>query len=127
MELLPLKLSHSLFQSYEESFLAGLLLTLAIEVPLAWFLVRRVLKHSAVSTSTIVFASLLASSLTLPYLWFVIERMLDPAYSTYVGELLVVLVEALVYYQLTSLWWREALGLSLIVNAVSWAAGMFIL
>jgi hypothetical protein len=123
------------------AYLPYLALTLAIEVPLVgWLLYRRCgLLRSAL-------AGVLASGVTHPLLWFVWPRIVSPyRYFWYVlsGESMVVLVEAAVYFLLVflpdfgaapaasgrpSLWRRlgKALGLSLLVNAVSFGVGMLV-
>jgi hypothetical protein len=110
--------------SYEQDFLISLLITLAIEIPVAIVIIRFLYKHKDIRIPAIVFTGLLATSLTLPYLWFIL-----PIYNfnknVYVilGEILVMIVEAIIYKQLLKIKWSEAIITSLLANLSSVTLG----
>jgi hypothetical protein len=114
-------------QSYERRFLIALLLTWLIEIPILFLLVRLVFKLHQVSAWRILLSGLLASALTLPYLWFLLPSILATASGIYLGEVLVFLVEALLYRWLLGLSYPKALILSFTANAVSFLLGLFLL
>ena len=114
-------------QSYERRFLLALLLTWLIEIPILFILARYVFKVRDVSTWRILGSGLLASALTLPYLWFLLPSILTTASGIYLGEVLVFLVEALLYRWLLGLSYPKALLLSFAVNTLSFLLGLFLL
>ena len=114
-------------QTYEQRFLIALLLTWLIEIPVLFILARFVFKVRQVSVWRILGSGLLASALTLPYLWFLLPSILTTASGIYLGEVLVFLVEALLYHRLLSLSYPKALLLSFAVNTLSFLLGLFLL
>lgn len=112
---------------YEQKFLFSLLLTLAVEIPTAIVLVRFFYKQKEIKISRIIFAGLVASALTLPYFWFVLPFYISSR-STYIffGESIIVLVEALMYYQCLQLKFSRAFVVSLIANIASILLGWFL-
>jgi hypothetical protein len=113
--------------SYEEDFLFALLLTLVIEIPLVFIVLRYLYKKSGLKVSQIIFISALASILTLPYLWFVFPAfVLYQRYYIFFGELLVVFAEAIIYWRLFKIKLWEAFILSLIANAGSFFLGRLV-
>jgi hypothetical protein len=114
-------------QTYEQRFLIALLLTWLIEIPILFVLARYVFKVRQVSIWRILGSGLLASALTLPYLWFLLPSILTTASGIYLGEVLVFLVEALLYHWLLSLSYPKALVLSFTVNTLSFLLGLFLL
>jgi hypothetical protein len=119
--------SASVFQSYEQRFLLALLLTWLIEIPTVLFLAYTVFKLRQISFWRILFSGLLASALTLPYLWFVLPSILTTISGIYLGEVLVFLVEALLYHWLLGLSYPKALVLSFTANTLSFLLGLFLL
>ena len=111
---------------YEQTFLFSLFLTLAIEIPVVLFILR-FLRKDKIKITKLIFVAFLASALTLPYFWFILPFYL-PAGKIYVflGETLIIIVEAIVYQQLLELKWTKALALSLIANSASALGGLFI-
>ncbi|MCX6719071.1 MAG: hypothetical protein NTZ38_01705, partial [Candidatus Taylorbacteria bacterium] len=109
---------------YEQEFLISLLITLAIEIPVAIVIVRYLYKHKDIKIVAIVFAGLLASGLTLPYLWFILPIYIFNK-NTYVilGEVLVMIIEAIIYKQLLKIKWSEAVVTSLLANLSSVTLG----
>jgi hypothetical protein len=111
--------------AYEWEFAIALFITLAIEVPVAIALVKLAYKRRDIAASRIAGAGILASALTLPYLWFVLPALALPrGLYAMLGEVLVVLVEALLYRMMLGLKFADALLISAIANAASAAAGL---
>jgi hypothetical protein len=110
---------------YENQFLFSLLLTLAVEIPVAVVFVVFVFKSKEIKLANIVGLSFLASVLTLPYFWFVL-----PAYFSsrgayiFSGELLVVLAETVIYFKLLKLKLHQSFLLSLAANLASILLGI---
>ena len=114
------------FMSYEQNFLLALLLTLIVEVPIVFILINYFYKYKK-ETSDTIFVGILASTLTLPYLWFVLPSfILNRGIYEVLGEILVILTEALIYCKLLKLKPVDALFVSLIANIASIALGLLI-
>ena len=105
---------------YETKFLMSLGLTLLVEVPVAFLVLKFGFKEKKLKTNHILFVSFLASILTLPYLWFVLSPYVDMSYYLVIGESLVFLIEAVIYWRLLNLKIGKALLLSLIANFLSY-------
>jgi hypothetical protein len=75
-----------------------------------------------------VLSAVLGSSLTHPLLWYSFYRVYDVlgVYTTPSLEMLVILAEAPFYRVIATAEWEEALLLSVLINAASWAAGELI-
>ena len=111
---------------YETKFLISLGVTSVIEVPLAFLLVKLLyLRRRKLCPGGwgIVFVSLVASALTLPYFWFILSNYVDAYYYPYVGEGVVFLVEALLFWVLLRIGLWRALVVSLLANAASYFIG----
>jgi hypothetical protein len=111
---------------YERVFLLSLCATLAVEVPIvfliAWY------KYKIRDWSSILFTGFLATILTLPYLWFVLPAFLaDRITYLIVGEVLVFVVEALVYHKVLRVSFKRAFVLSFISNMASAILGLVLL
>ena len=110
-------------------FVAALVLTVGIETVVLFLVVRFGFKLSRQthSNSLLLFSGCCASAGTLPYLWFVLPSFLRSyAALVVVGELLVFLVEAVFYRFVLALDWSRCLLLSLLCNAGSAGAGLFL-
>lgn len=103
------------------SALAALGLTLAVEAPLVAWAGRRLQR----TWGRVLLAGLLPSLLTHPLAWRAWERLGPQDYQQGVAiiEIAVWLVEALLLKLILRLQWRQALLLSLLANAASFAAG----
>lgn len=112
---------------YETCFLLALVVALAIEVPVLIALVRVVFRNSELSLIRIIVSGVLCTAVTLPYLWFVLPPYVDAAYFPFVGEALVVAVEALILNRLLGLAPKTAITCSLIMNAASYGFGLILL
>ena len=102
--------------------LQAYLLTLLLELPVAFVVVR----VWGLSLTRAVLAALLASSLTHPLAWQTALMLVTMRPWWLVWLLIeagVVVVEALVFRRLLRLPWSRALWLSFLVNAVSASAG----
>jgi hypothetical protein len=108
---------------FETRFLVALLLTLLIEVPLLFILVKYAYRLKAIASWKILFVGTLASSLTLPYVWFVVPPYIHSRYYVHVAELFAVIVEAVIYNRLLETRIGVSLVLSLVTNAVSFLTG----
>ncbi len=112
---------------YEQKFLLALLLTLISEVPVVFVIVRYLYKYRDIKIPTIFFVGILASVLTLPYLWFVLPAFVFERFTYLVlGELLVILVEAFIYFKLLKLKLLDAFVVSLLSNITSIILGLVI-
>ena len=112
---------------YEKKFILSLLLTLIIEVPVIFILIRYFCKNKNIKTKNIVFVGVLASSLTLPYLWFVLPAFIfNRTIYIILGESLVVLVEAIIYLKLLKLKIFDSFIISLFANLASVIVGLLI-
>mgnify|MGYP000268296162 CR=1 FL=1 len=119
--------------SYHERYLVAAALTLAVELPIVFLLVRQA--GPDLPFRRVVGAALAANVLTHPALWYVpyflIPRALSPRHwGTYVlvGEGAVVAVETLVYWRMMARGrpWL-ALALAALANAASYGVGLFVL
>ena len=114
---------------YALSFVSALALTLMVE-NIALFLVMRhafSADYRRIGIWKILFAGILASSLTLPCLWFVMPAVLAYPHSLVVGELLVFIAEAFIYYKVLGIDLKKAAALSLICNLCSFLIGLAII
>ena len=108
---------------YEHSFLHALLLTIFIEVPIVFAMARYIYKKR--EYSDIVLVSVVASVITLPYFWFILPVYVsDRNFYIFIGESLVVLIEAFLYWRLLKLKLHQAFLLSLVANCISACLGI---
>lgn len=112
--------------SYENYFLNSLILTLIVEIPILYIYVKYIIKNSENLNS--IFVGIIASCLTLPYLWFILPVYISDRISyLIIGELAIVLVEAIIYFKLLKLKFGQAFLISLVANALSVFVGMMIM
>ena len=111
---------------HQTLFLIPLLATLIIEVPILAILLKFLYKDKKNSLKRIIPVGIVASALTLPYLWFVLSPYILSNYYVYVGEILVVFIESLIYTQLLELKFSKALFASFLCNLVSFLLGTII-
>jgi hypothetical protein len=112
---------------YELQFLTSLLLTVVAESIALLLLIRlncfQALKKQHLSKVLLVVA--LASFATLPYLWFVLPAFLQNKILFHlIGELSVVLLEALIYLAYFKLDFKKMLLLSVLCNLFSYLVGL---
>ncbi len=113
-------------RSYAVDFLIALVLTLLIELPVLWVLARGVFKLAGVPTRRLLGVGALGSLLTLPVLWFVLPAFLSPAAAIAVGEVLAVVIEALLLWRLLPARPLVAVVLSLAANLASFLLGRLV-
>jgi hypothetical protein len=108
-------------------FLKALLMTLGIEVPLVYGLVRRFDGRSSPRLSQIVLVSCFATIATLPYLWFVLPPVFPNRHLLALfGESSVIAGETVVYWQLLRTPFGLASAISCVANVVSYLMGELI-
>lgn len=113
--------------TFESRFLFALGLTLLIEIPVVTVFVKALFKLKSQKIKKIIFISFLASALTLPYLWFILPNFINGKHYLLIGEILVILAEALIYYQLIPLNTKRALITSTSANLISYFLGIYFL
>jgi len=113
---------------YENLFLKALVLTISIETIILFVLVKTFFRKSNLSNILIIFSGILASFSTLPYLWFVLPHFIHNKISFIIaGEIMVVIIESLIYFFLLRLKYSYSLLISFICNLFSFLLGLFIL
>lgn len=107
-------------------FFAYLLLTIIIETPVLYLVVRRLfhLSPAQVSPKRILLAGYLASFATYPYVWYVWPAFLpDPDQALIAAELMVFIVEAFMLRAMLPLSLRQALLASFFCNMTTIVLG----
>ena len=113
---------------YEFLFVKALLLTWVTEITVAIVLLKIVFFHKDISSVKIVSTGVLVSALTLPYFWFILPAFVTNRVLYIVGgEILIIIIEALIYRQLLLLKNKEAFAVSLLANVVSIFFGLILL
>lgn len=108
-------------------FLYSLVVTVLTELPVILLFIKYVYNYETQSISKIAGISVLASSLTLPYLWLLSGVVTHGLYFIVVGELVVTVIEAFIYYKLLRMKFRDSIIISLIANTSSVVSGMLLL
>ncbi|MDD3084178.1 MAG: hypothetical protein PHP82_04085 [Candidatus ainarchaeum sp.] len=112
---------------YELNFLFSLIITLIIEIFVLILLIKKIFKITKISITKIIFVGFIASFATMPYLWFVIPTfLLNRIQFIIIGELIVFLVELLIYNQFLELSLKKSAIISLICNLSSIIIGLII-
>jgi hypothetical protein len=112
---------------YEKEFLFSLLLTVIAETIVVLIFVRFIYKKSNINISKTIFTSIIASALTLPYLWFILPFFVfNRIVYIGLGESLVVLIEALIYFQFLSIKFSKAFIVSFFANLISVLIGLLV-
>jgi hypothetical protein len=109
---------------YEIKFFLSLLLTLIIEIPIVLLIARNFKIQKSVAE--IVFISLTASLLTLPYLWFVFPWLFGLESYVYIGEIIVLLIESIIYWRLLETKFLRAIIISFFANFSSFVIGLIV-
>lgn len=109
-----------------DSFAIALVLTVALELSVLFFLSKTALKTQlkGVSAVRLFLCGFAASTITLPILWYILPRFFS-SYAAYVtaGEILVFVLEAALYAFVLHIRSRDALVLSFTCNACSFFLG----
>ena len=110
-------------------FLKGMLLTQAVEVPVAWVLLSMLTRRSGIPRSSlrIVAATIIGNLATLPWLWFVYPEFMTYGYAIVLGEITAVGLEALLYHLIVGIGYKYSLLVSVAANAASVLAGLLIM
>lgn len=111
---------------YELNFVLSLLVTLIVEIPILIFFFRYLFKTNRIPLKKLISTGLIASALTLPYLWFVLLPFVSTDYYLLIGEIIVIIVESLIYYQVIELELKKSLLISFIANISSYLVGIII-
>jgi hypothetical protein len=111
--------------SYETQFLIALLTTLIVEVPLAVLLVF-LFKEKKIRVCRTIGIGMLATLLTIPYLRFIFAAFFDYRTMAIGGEILIFVVEALLYWKLLPIKFWKAAVISLIANVASMIVGILL-
>jgi hypothetical protein len=110
-------------------FLKGMLLTQAVEVPIAWVLLSMLTRRSGIPRSSlrIVAATIIGNLATLPWLWFVYPEFMTYGYTIVLGEITAVGLEALLYHLIIGIGYKYSLLVSVAANAASVLIGLLIM
>ena len=110
-------------------FLKGMLLTQAVEVPVAWVLLSMLTRRSGIPRSSlrIVAATIIGNLATLPWLWFVYPEFMTYGYTIVLGEITAVGLEALLYHLIIGIGYKYSLLVSVAANAASVLTGLLIM
>ena len=103
-------------------FLYYLALTIAIETPVLYLVIRRVMaiSPSVVSGRVILGTGIVASFCTYPYLWYVVpEIIVDRQTGLIFGETAVIFIESFLLLALLRITYLKALTASIICNSAS--------
>ncbi|WP_135612444.1 hypothetical protein [Methanococcoides sp. AM1] len=114
---------------YEYHFLLALLVTVMVETTMLFALVRYLFKidRATIPDSLLLFTGTFCSFSTLPYLWFVLPVFIRTySHLVAIGEISVVLVEAVMYYFILKVRMEKALFFSFICNLASFLAGVYL-
>ena len=113
--------------SYEYEFLIILCVTLCIEIPVLFLLVRRFLKinNTRIPNTLLFFTGLIANLSTLPYVWFIVPTLLK-------SNLILAIISAIMfafifgsitYYFVLRVSIKKAMALSFICNLILFLMG----
>jgi len=111
----------------QDKFFIALGVTSLVEVPLAFLIVRYLLREKRLAWHRILIIAFFASFSSLPYLWFIMPPYLDAHYYLIYGESLVVAYEFLFYWYFLGIKWHKALVLSVLCNVISYYLGVWLL
>ena len=111
---------------YESKFLLALVITVLIEVPVL-MMVLPLFDEKKLAMGKLIFIGVIASGFTLPYLWFVLPNFLPANDYIFWGEIIITLIEALIYFVLLKVGVLRALVASIVANAASYFAGLHII
>ena len=112
---------------YVQQFLIALISTIVIETTTLFFLIIFFFKKFEIQNKQILFTGVIASSITLPFLWFLLPNLLPSDYYILIGELIVVIAEAIIFKKLLKLDIKNSVLLSIICNVLSYTIGLLII
>lgn len=111
--------------SYGLYFARSVFLTLVVEVPVLFVLLKYLFK-TKIPAKQIIIWGIFASLFSLPYLWFVFPLFTTSGHYIYFGEILVVLIEMIIYILALKLDVKKALLVSFVTNLASYLIGSLI-
>lgn len=118
------------FDIFKYDFLMSLILTIVIELLVLFWITRKVFKIriEEKSDKDLMLAGIMASFSTLPYLWFVLPLFIDSgtSYFTLVGEILVFVIETIIYYFLLKISIKKCAIISFLCNLTSFFIGLIV-
>ena len=112
--------------TYGIYFLFSLLLTLVVELSVLFLVVRYLLKIK-IPVKEILYWGILVNLFSLPYLWFVFPLFIWSRYYILIGEILVVLIESVIFLRVFRINLKKALFLSFLTNIASYFLGIVVL
>ena len=115
---------------YETRFILALIQTVVIETAVLIFLIRHIyrLDKNKLSKSLLLTTGFFVSFATLPYLWFILPAYISNVFAyVLVGELSVILLEAIIYYLLLKLSFKKTIIISFVCNLFSFLLGLLII
>lgn len=110
-------------------FLKSMLLTQAVEAPVAWYLLSLLARRLGLQGSSLrmVAATIIGNLATLPWLWFVYPEFMTYGHSVLLGEITAVGFEALLYQIIVGAGYKSSLLVSLAANSASVLAGFMVM
>jgi hypothetical protein len=109
--------------SYQQTLLTSLLVTLSIEIPSVYLIIRHGFRTRRPGNARILAAGVVASGVTLPLLWtgltYAHSLGLNEILLLFLGEFAVFLAEVLIYRLALHVALRRAALLSFVANAAS--------
>ena len=114
---------------YGQLFLKSMLITQAVEVPIAWYLFSVLTRRLGLPRSSlrIVAATIIGNFTTLPWLWFVYPEFMTYGYAVLLGEITAVGVEALIYQLIVGTDYKSSLLVSFGANTASAIIGLLVM
>ena len=109
---------------YGTHFIYASLITLVVELPLLFLIGKYLLKTGV---KKLFWVGLFTNLFSLPYLWFVFPSFIHIHNYVYIGEIIVVLIEAIIFIKLLNINFKKSIFLSLTLNLASYLIGMLIL
>jgi hypothetical protein len=110
---------------YERLFLNALILTIVVESTVILILTRYL--YNKRNYADAITVSIIASALTLPYFWYILPSYIHQRLPYVItGELIIVLIEAVLYWRLLKLEPKHALITSFLANCSSIIAGILV-
>ncbi len=111
--------------SYGFFFFLSLLLTLIVEIPILFLLTKFVL-NIKLSKKKMLYWGVFVNLFSLPYLWFVFPLFISAHNYILIGEILIILVETIIFTKAFRINLKNATILSIIANIASYLAGLIV-
>lgn len=111
--------------SYGFFFFLAFLLTIVVEIPVLFLLVKYLFKLN-IPIKEILYWGIFINSFSLPYLWFVLPLFITSNNYTLIGEIFVVLVESVILSGAFKIGYKKAIILSIVTNVASYIIGLIV-